>query len=49
MQRVNSVYADTILNRVYTNADKASRLGLELGIDYRSGRRFTVSVAELIR
>lgn len=34
IQRVNSVYADTILNRVYTNADKASRLGLELGIDY---------------
>ncbi len=26
VQRVNSVYADTILNRVYTNADKASRL-----------------------
>lgn len=34
IQRVNSVYADTILNRVYTNADKERRLGLELGIDY---------------
>jgi len=34
IQRVNSVYADTILNRVYTNADKASRLGLELGVNY---------------
>jgi len=34
IQRVNSVYADTILNRVYTNADKASRLGLELGANF---------------
>ncbi len=31
MQRVNSVYADSILNRVYTNVDKATALGLELG------------------
>ena len=34
IQRVNSVYADTILNRVYTNADKASRLGIEIGANY---------------
>ncbi len=34
IQRVNSVYADTILNRVYTNADKARRLGIELGMNY---------------
>lgn len=34
IQRVNSVYADTILNRVYTNADKANRLGIELGMNY---------------
>jgi outer membrane receptor protein involved in Fe transport len=34
IQRVKSVYADTILNRVYTNADQASRLGLELGVNY---------------
>ncbi|MND74688.1 TonB dependent receptor [compost metagenome] len=33
IQRVNSVYADTILNRVFTNADYASRLGAELGGD----------------
>ncbi|NMN36373.1 TonB-dependent receptor domain-containing protein [Pedobacter sp. SG918] len=31
IQRVNSVYADTILNRVFTNAEKARSLGLELG------------------
>lgn len=31
MQRVNSVYADTILNRVYTNVEKATALGFELG------------------
>lgn len=34
IQRVNSVFADTILNRIYTNADKASRLGLEIGANY---------------
>jgi ferric enterobactin receptor len=34
IQRVNNVYADTILNRVYTNADKAKRLGIELGLNY---------------
>ncbi|TJY67854.1 TonB-dependent receptor [Sphingobacterium alkalisoli] len=31
IQRVNSVYTDTILRRVFTNADYASRYGLELG------------------
>lgn len=31
IQRVNSVYADTILHRVFTNADYASRYGVELG------------------
>ncbi|MBE8723020.1 TonB-dependent receptor [Sphingobacterium sp. Ka21] len=31
IQRVNSVYADTILRRVFTNADYASRYGAELG------------------
>ncbi|WFB62021.1 outer membrane beta-barrel family protein [Sphingobacterium sp. WM] len=33
IQRVNSVYADTILHRVFTNADYASRYGLELGAE----------------
>src|SRR5690606_36867999 len=31
IQRVNSVYADTILNRVFTNAEKAYTVGLEAG------------------
>ncbi len=31
IQRVNSVYADTILNRVFTNAEKAHTFGLEAG------------------
>ncbi|GAB3281880.1 outer membrane beta-barrel family protein [Larkinella harenae] len=30
INRVNKVYADTILNRIYTNAGRAQRLGLEL-------------------
>lgn len=33
IQRVNSVYADTILNRVYTNADRARSIGLEAGVN----------------
>ena len=31
VQRVNSVYNDTILNRVYTNAERARLFGLEMG------------------
>lgn len=31
IQRVNSVYADTILNRVFTNADRARLYGFEFG------------------
>ncbi|HEV7349267.1 TonB-dependent receptor [Telluribacter sp.] len=33
VNRVNSVYADTILNRIFTNAGKARRWGVELGLD----------------
>lgn len=32
VNRVNSVYADTILNRIYTNAGRARRLGMEAGL-----------------
>jgi outer membrane receptor protein involved in Fe transport len=32
IQRVNKVYNDTILNRVFTNATRASQFGLELNI-----------------
>lgn len=31
IQRTNSVYNDTILNRLFTNAERATRWGLELG------------------
>lgn len=31
IQRLNSVYADTILNRVYTNAGAAKQIGVEAG------------------
>lgn len=36
MQRVNSVYADTILNRVYTNVAKATAIGIELGSNFQA-------------
>lgn len=35
IQRVNSVYADTILNRVFTNASKAKLIGLEFGSTFK--------------
>lgn len=38
IQRVNSVYADTILNRVYTNANRARRAGIELALTYRPAK-----------
>lgn len=33
VQRVNSIYADTILNRVYTNIENGRSIGGELGAD----------------
>ncbi len=33
MQRVNSVYADTVLNRVYTNVERGDAIGFETGAD----------------
>lgn len=38
VNRVNSVYADTILNRIYTNAGLAQRLGIELAADLQLTR-----------
>lgn len=35
IQRVNSVYADTILNRVFTNAERARSIGLEAGTNLK--------------
>ncbi len=34
IQRLNSVYADTILNRIYTNAGSARLFGLEAGLNF---------------
>ena len=41
IQRVNSVYADTILNRVFTNADKARSIGLEFGTNLQPAKWWT--------
>lgn len=38
VNRVNSVYADTILNRIYTNAGNARRIGMEVGLDLKPVR-----------
>src|SRR5690606_10339469 len=38
IQRVNSVYADTILNRVFTNAEKARSFGLEAGANLQPAK-----------
>ncbi len=35
INRVNRVYADTILSRIFTNAGKAQRLGIELATDLK--------------
>jgi len=38
VQRVNGVFNDTILDRVYTNADRALQTGLEANLDLRPGK-----------
>lgn len=35
VNRVNRVYADTIISRIYTNAGKARQLGVEAGLDIK--------------
>lgn len=35
IQRVNSVYADTILNRLFTNAGNARLFGIEIGTNFK--------------
>ena len=42
VNRVNSVYNDTILNRIYTNAGKAMLWGLETGLNLKPTARWTV-------
>lgn len=44
VNRVNSVYNDTILNRVYTNAGKALLLGSEIGLTYWPVKKVKVFV-----
>ena len=44
IQRVNSVYADTILNRVFTNADKARLYGLEFGSNLKPAKWLSLFV-----
>lgn len=38
MQRVNSVYRDTILNRVYTNVEQSESVGFESGLDWNPAK-----------
>ena len=38
MQRVNSVYNDTILYRVYTNVEKGESIGFESGLDWNPSK-----------
>lgn len=40
LQRVNSVYADTILHRVFTNADFSDRWGAEVGGEWKMSKVF---------
>lgn len=42
IQRVNSVYADTILNRVFTNAEFARSFGLEAGLNLQPLKWWTL-------
>jgi ferric enterobactin receptor len=44
IQRVNSVYADTILNRVFTNADRARSIGLEIGTNLQPVKWWTLYI-----
>lgn len=44
IQRVNSVYADTILNRLFTNAGRARLWGFELGTNLKPNKWFTTYV-----
>ncbi|HSD05959.1 MAG TPA: TonB-dependent receptor [Flavobacterium sp.] len=41
IQRVNNVYADTILNRLFTNAENAKSIGIEIGTNYKPNKWLT--------
>lgn len=42
IQRLNSGYADTILNRIYTNAGSARLFGLEAGLNFSPFKWWTI-------
>ncbi|MES2796898.1 MAG: TonB-dependent receptor [Bacteroidota bacterium] len=42
INRVNSVYNDTILNRIFTNAGKAQLIGSEIGITYSPFKKLKI-------
>lgn len=44
VNRVNSVYNDTILNRIYTNAGKARLVGTEMGFTYTPTKKLRMFV-----
>ncbi len=44
VNRVNSVYNDTILNRIYTNAGKAQQWGVEAGTNLKPVKWWTIYV-----
>ena len=48
IQRVNSVYADSILNRVFTNADAARSIGLEIGTNLQPAKWWNVYIGSNI-
>lgn len=41
VNRVNTVYNDTILNRIYSNVGKARSLGLELGAQFQTTKNWS--------
>lgn len=42
IQRVNSVFADTILNRIFTNAGKAQKYGIEFGANLQATKAWNL-------
>ena len=42
INRVNTVYNDTILNRIYSNVGKAQVLGREFNAEYAFGKKFKI-------
>jgi outer membrane receptor protein involved in Fe transport len=42
IQRVNSVFADTVLNRIFTNAGKAQKYGVEFGTNLQPAKSWNL-------